>query len=40
MVPMSVMMSLLNKITSEHDRLQNKYENLKEKLEDVETKYK
>jgi hypothetical protein len=40
MVPMPVMMSLIDKITTEHDRLQKKYDNLKEKYEESESKYK
>ena len=40
MIPMPVMMSILEQVTLDNDRLQKKYDNLKEQLEESEAKYK
>ena len=40
MIPMPVMMSILEHVTLDNDRLQKKYDNLKEQLEESEAKYK
>jgi len=40
MISMPVMMSILEQVTLDNDRLQKKYDNLKEQLEESEAKYK
>ena len=40
MIPMPVMMSILEQVTLDNDRLQKKYDNLKEQLEESEANYK
>ena len=40
MIPLPVMMSILEQVTLDNDRLQKKYDNLKEQLEESEAKYK